>query len=77
MWLNEDDGEWFIYDIEIYEEFRGQGLGRKTMKAIENHVRLHDGKEIRLSVFGFNTAAQNLYKSQGYETVRLAMRKKL
>ncbi|MEY4322718.1 MAG: hypothetical protein RL410_499, partial [Actinomycetota bacterium] len=30
VWLNQKDTEWFIYDIEVYEEFRGKGFGRAT-----------------------------------------------
>ena len=77
VWLNERLGEWFIYDIEIFEPHRGRGLGRATMQAIESHVRAHGAKEIGLSVFGFNKVAQNLYLSEGYEVTRLSMQKRL
>ena len=77
VWLNERVGEWFIYDIEIFEPHRGQGLGRATMQAIESHVSARGAKEIGLSVFGFNKVAQNLYLSEGYEVTRLSMQKKL
>ena len=76
-WLAERGDEWFIYDIEIVESYRGRGLGRETMRAIEQYVREHGGKQIALSVFGFNQTAQRLYLSEGYETVRLSMLKKL
>ena len=77
VWLANRDGEWFIYDIEVFEQFRGQGFGRATMKAIESYVRESGGSEIGLSVFGFNSIAQKLYLSEGYEVVRLSMSKKL
>ena len=77
VWLANRNGKWFIYDIEIFEQFRGQGFGRATMKAIESYVRESGGSEIGLSVFGFNSIAQKLYLSEGYEVVRLNMSKKL
>lgn len=77
VWLNEKNSEWFIYDIEIFEKYRGKGFGRETMKAIEAHVRAKGGNVIGLSVFGFNKVAQKLYESEGYEVTRLSMQKKL
>lgn len=76
-WLTDRFSEWFIYDIEIKEELRGQGLGRETMRAIEDYVRDMSGKSIGLSVFGFNTVARKLYESEGYETTRILMKKTL
>ena len=77
VWLAKRSSEWFIYDIEIFERFRGQGFGRAALKAIESYTRESGGTEIGLSVFGFNSVAQNLYLSEGYEVVRLNMSKKL
>ena len=77
VWLNQRDGEWFIYDIEVRESQRGKGLGRATMRAIEHFVREHNGTTIGLSVFGFNKVAQNLYLSEGYDITRLMMQKNL
>ncbi|MEI7442898.1 MAG: GNAT family N-acetyltransferase [Actinomycetes bacterium] len=77
VWLADRAGEWFIYDIEVDENLRGQGLGRATMRSIEDFVRSQEGISVSLSVFGFNKIAQNLYLSEGYETVRWSMTKKL
>jgi ribosomal protein S18 acetylase RimI-like enzyme len=77
IWLSTEKDEWFIYDIEIKPEYRGQGLGRKTLQAIENHVFANGGTKIGLAVFGFNTVARKLYISEGYEITRLFMMKKL
>ncbi len=77
VWLANYDNDWFVYDIDIEEEFRGRGLGRATMRAIEDYVRAQGGSKIELSVFGFNTVAKNLYLSEGYETTRLSMYKNL
>lgn len=77
VWLAERATEWFIYDIEIDAEHQGKGFGREAMRRIEEFVRAHGGRTIGLSVFGFNRVAQRLYMSEGYETTRLSMQKKL
>ena len=77
VWLWKDGDEWFIFDIDIDEPHRGKGLGRKTMHAIETYVKNQGGSAIRLSVFGFNEIARNLYESEGYETTRIQMKKSL
>lgn len=77
VWLVKQDDEWSIYDIDIDETHRGKGLGRKTMKAIEQYVADQNGTAINLSVFGFNHIARKLYETEGYETVRIQMKKKL
>lgn len=77
VWLVQKESEWWIYDIEIDEELRGAGHGRSAMKAIEEYVRRNDGNRIRLSVFGFNESARALYESEGFETVRVQMKKDL
>jgi ribosomal protein S18 acetylase RimI-like enzyme len=77
VWLNEKNSEWFIYDIEVFEQYRGKGLGRETMQAIEAHIRTKGGNVIGLSVFGFNKVAQKLYETEGYEVTRISMQKKL
>ena len=77
VWLVEKGEDWFIFDIEIIEARRGEGLGRKTMHSIEEFVREREGVSIKLSVFEFNQIAKKLYKSEGFATVRTSMKKNL
>lgn len=78
LWLAERaPGDWFVYDIEIEEASRGRGLGRAAMLAAEGYVRDRGGATIGLSVFGFNDAAQGLYRSLGYSVIAMAMTKTL
>jgi ribosomal protein S18 acetylase RimI-like enzyme len=77
VWLFKRNVDWMIYDIEIDENHRGKGLGRRAMHAIESYVRNNGGNSIGLSVFGFNETARTLYESEGYETIRLSMKKLL
>jgi ribosomal protein S18 acetylase RimI-like enzyme len=82
LWLakRSDDGirnEWFIYNIEIAQEFRGRGLGRATMQEAEEYVRSQGGTTLSLSVFGPNLIARNLYESMDYRALSIGMRKEL
>lgn len=75
--LRDRPGSAFVYDIEIAEEHRGKGLGRAAMRAAEQTVSAAGFDSIGLSVFGYNTAARNLYDSLGYEVVATQMIKTL
>jgi len=59
---------WWIWDIQINAERRGQGLGRDTMALAEEAVTGFGGSSIGLNVFRYNSAAIHLYESVGYET---------
>lgn len=65
----------FIYDIEIYEEFRAKGYGRQAMLAIEEKACEFGLKSIGLHVFTHNTAAIGLYEKIGYKTRSMNMTK--
>jgi GNAT superfamily N-acetyltransferase len=65
----------FIYDIEINQAVRGQGLGKATMMALEAEVRKHGIDKIGLHVFAFNKTAHALYASLGYKTTDITMEK--
>jgi ribosomal protein S18 acetylase RimI-like enzyme len=70
-------GEAWIYDIELYEEFRGKGYGRALLLLAEQEVRKHGVKKLGLNVFGNNQVARNLYESAGYEITSMQMAKEL
>lgn len=78
LWLAEREaGDWFVYDVEVFEEFRGRGLGREAMQAAEAYARENGATKLGLSVFGFNTVARSLYESLGYAIVAMGMTKHL
>ena len=70
------DTAW-IFDIRLYPEHRGKGLGRRLLAAIEQEAARHGSRQIELNVFGFNQAARHLYESTGYSVVAQQMRKPL
>ncbi|MFC8600170.1 GNAT family N-acetyltransferase [Isoptericola sp. NPDC057191] len=67
----------FLYDIEVVESRRGQGLGRGLLTAAEDAAREAGATALELNVFGHNTPAVTLYGSAGYDVVTQQMRKPL
>ena len=67
----------FLYSIEIFEEFRGRGLGRQAMLVLEDEVRSRGLGRIALNVFGGNDIARALYRSVGYSETAVFMSKEL
>jgi ribosomal protein S18 acetylase RimI-like enzyme len=65
----------FLYDIEVHEEFRGEGLGRQLLAAVERAVSDAGVGSLELNVFGNNAAALKLYGSAGYAVTSQQMRK--
>jgi ribosomal protein S18 acetylase RimI-like enzyme len=67
----------FIYNIEIYPQFRRRGYAEQAMLKLEDEVRRLGLESIRLHVFGHNTAARPLYEKLGYEPTNIQMLKRL
>jgi ribosomal protein S18 acetylase RimI-like enzyme len=70
-------GHAFIYDIEIDDARRGQGLGTAAMLALEDWARASRIHTIALHVFGHNTGAWQLYKRLGYVETNIQMERRL
>ncbi|MEC3977715.1 GNAT family N-acetyltransferase [Amycolatopsis sp. H20-H5] len=81
LWIGPDTssnaGAWWIWDIVIDADKRGQGFGRRAMVLGEEYARAHGAHTLGLSVFGFNKGARGLYESLGYETTSVKMLKKI
>lgn len=67
----------YVYDLFIDERHRGKGYGGATLLAGEVELKRRGALKIGLHVFGFNVAAQNLYRKLGYEVTNLNMAKTL
>ena len=67
----------YLYDVEIDERFRGQGLGRRAMELLEEDVRRRGLPGIDLNVWGGNEIARSLYRSLGYDERAVLMAKEL
>lgn len=81
LWLFTDPtavtSESFVYDIEIVEGRRGEGLGRALLEAAEGWCADHSIATLRLHVFCHNETAISLYESSGFETTDITMAKQI
>lgn len=57
-----------IGSVCVAEVFRGKGLGRGLIERVQGWAQERDARDIRLSVWGFNTHARRLYEELGFET---------
>ena len=64
--LRDDRPHAFVLDVEVAEGQRRKGYGRELMLAAEREAMAIGADSIGLHVFGFNTAAIDLYESLGY-----------
>jgi ribosomal protein S18 acetylase RimI-like enzyme len=63
----------WIYDIEVDEARRGEGWGRKLLALAESQTRALGLTSLRLNVFGQNSIARQLYRTQGFTESRVTM----
>lgn len=56
----------YIYEIHLEEQLRGQGLGPRLIKFIENAAHACQIKKTMLTVFTANKRAKRMYESLGY-----------
>ena len=69
--------EAFLFALEVFEEYRRKGYGKKALAILEVEIKRRGFTSIRLHVFEQSTAALGLYNSQGYRQVSRIMKKDL
>ncbi|GAC1646677.1 MAG: GNAT family N-acetyltransferase [Chloroflexota bacterium] len=67
----------FVYDVEIFTQFRRRGYARQAFLALENVAREMGVTVIGLHVFGHNAAARALYRQLGFTERDILMGKDL
>ncbi|WP_373634671.1 GNAT family N-acetyltransferase [Listeria ivanovii] len=67
----------FIYDFVIFEKFRGQGFGTKSLEALDILAKEMQINKIELHVFAHNQIAIRLYNKIGFENTDITMAKYL
>ncbi|MBY0099623.1 GNAT family N-acetyltransferase [Mesobacillus maritimus] len=78
IWLARlSDEKGYIYDINLFEKYRGYGYGKEAMKEIEKVGQELGMKKIGLHVFGHNKVARGLYDKLGYQTTNVLMEKEI
>jgi ribosomal protein S18 acetylase RimI-like enzyme len=77
LWVQVKEQKAFIFDFIIDEEFRGKGLGKQALMAMEDKLKSMNVDSVALHVFGDNIPAQELYRKMGFEVTGIHMRKLL
>jgi RimJ/RimL family protein N-acetyltransferase len=67
----------FIYDFEIFEDFRGKGYAMMALQLLEQEARKLGRQTISLHVFGQNYPARRLYQKCGYVESNVMMSKRV
>lgn len=76
IWISQKaPNKGFIYDFVIFEQYQGQGYGKKAMKEAEIIAKQLGMNKIGLNVFGHNKIARGLYEKMGYEITNITMAK--
>jgi GNAT superfamily N-acetyltransferase len=55
-----------IHDLAVLPAWRGRGVGRVLLRAVEDWARTHECCKITLEVLDHNTSARVLYESEGF-----------
>jgi len=66
-----------IHDVYIKDEYRGQGIGKKLFRFIEDFLKSKACDYIQLAVPAKNIRPQKLYQELGYEDDRVEMLKNI
>lgn len=56
----------FITDLFIAEGYRGRGIGRALLQAVETHFAKSGYRQLRIGAVAANRPARQLYESLGY-----------
>lgn len=71
LWsLKYSENTLFIADFLVYDQFRGKGYGKESLKLLETQAKELGLSKIMLHVFQFNSSAYHLYEHMGYKTVQ-------
>ena len=67
----------FIYDLEIHQAFRRQGMGLQALNAVESWAIERGIRRLELNVFADNAAARKLYETSGMAVREITLSKDL
>ncbi len=67
---------WWFQSVYIHPDFRGQGLLKILMEAVESKAHAENGQELRLYVESSNQRAIRAYEKLGYQRGHYAVMQK-
>lgn len=65
-----------INELSVLTSYRGRGIGKLLMSAVEEYAREIKAESIKLEVWENNSSAIGFYKHYGFDTKKLQMWKK-
>lgn len=65
----------YVFDIAVWPEHQGKGIGRRAMQFAEERARARGCTAVSLHAFGSNEGAIGLYRSLGYAVTDVYMKK--
>lgn len=65
-----ENDEYYISNLAVYSEFRGQGIGKKLLKAMEERVKDSGYSKLSLFVELDNNGAIKLYEKFGFKITK-------
>jgi len=68
-WGEQDEKAKYVHSLVVKEEFNGQGLGKKILQQIAQHVQTEDCKYLRLDADSKNPKLCSYYEKQGFQKV--------
>ena len=66
-----------IADLVVLTRYRGQGLGRNLLEAVETFARDRGVRWLRIGVLAKNAAAEGLYEKSGFSKIYVEREKDL
>ncbi len=61
-----------VHDLAVLPAFRGRGVGRALLSAVEDRARAHGCAKLTLEVREDNARARGLYEERGFRDFQLA-----
>ena len=66
-----------ISELIVSKNCRSEGIGKKLLKAMEEHLKALGCQDILIEVFGYNERAIQFYEKMGYHTSMIEVIKKI
>ena len=66
-----------ISELIVSKNCRSEGIGKKLLKAMEEHLKAFGCQDILIGVFGYNERAIQFYEKMGYHTRMIEVTKKI
>lgn len=66
FYLDDEKPDLFIRGLEVKEEFRGKGYGKKVLDLIRNYAKSKKYKFLTLNFYKTNKIAERLYRNYGF-----------